>query len=42
VPALAVLDSSGQLLYSQRNAEFESMTKVDPAAVTAFLVEWKG
>jgi thioredoxin 1 len=42
VPALAVLDSSGQLLYSQRNAEFESMTKVDPTAVTAFLVQWKG
>jgi thiol:disulfide interchange protein len=42
VPALAVLDSSGQLVYSQRNAEFEAMGKVDPAAVTAFLLQWKG
>jgi thioredoxin 1 len=42
VPALAVLDSSGQLVYSQRNAEFESMGKVDPASVTAFLLQWKG
>jgi thioredoxin 1 len=42
VPALAVLDSNGQLVYSQRNAEFEAMGKVDPAAVTAFLLEWKG
>jgi thioredoxin 1 len=42
VPALAVLDPSGQLVYSQRNAEFESMGKVDPASVTAFLLQWKG
>jgi thioredoxin 1 len=42
VPALAVLDSSGQLVYSQHNAEFESMGKVDPASVTAFLLQWKG
>jgi thioredoxin 1 len=42
VPALAVLDSSGQLVYSQRNAEFEAMGKVDPTAVTAFLLQWKG
>ncbi len=42
VPALAVLDSSGQLLYSQRNGEFESMGRLDPTAVTAFLLQWKG
>jgi thioredoxin 1 len=42
VPALAVLDASGQLVYSQHNAEFESMGKVDPGAVTAFLLQWKG
>jgi thioredoxin 1 len=42
VPALAVLDASGQLVYSQHNAEFESMGKVDPASVTAFLLQWKG
>jgi thioredoxin 1 len=42
VPALAVLDPSGQVVYSQRSGEFESMRKLDPAAVTAFLLEWKG
>jgi thiol:disulfide interchange protein len=42
VPALAVLESNGQLVYSQRNAEFEAMRKVDSASVTAFLLQWKG
>jgi thioredoxin 1 len=42
VPALAVLDANGQLLYSQRQGEFESMRQLDPAAVTAFLMQWKG
>ena len=42
VPALAVLDATGQLVYSQRNREFEAMRKVDPAAVTQFLLQWKG
>jgi thioredoxin 1 len=42
VPALAVLDPSGQVVYSQRNAEFEAMRKIDPAAVTQFLLQWKG
>ena len=42
VPALAVLTPDGQLVYSQRNAEFESMRKLDSASVTAFLLQWKG
>jgi thioredoxin 1 len=42
VPALAVLDPDGRLVYSQRNAEFEAMRKVDSASVTAFLMHWKG
>jgi thioredoxin 1 len=42
VPALAVLDANGHLLYSQRQGEFESMRQLDPAAVTAFLMQWKG
>ena len=42
VPALAVLDASGQVVYSQRNGEFEAMGKLDPTAVTAFLLQWKG
>jgi thioredoxin 1 len=42
VPALAVLDPSGQVVYSQRNGEFEAMRKMDSASVTAFLQQWKG
>ena len=42
VPALAVLDSRGHLLYSQENGEFESMRRMDPASVTQFLEHWKG
>jgi thiol:disulfide interchange protein len=38
VPALAILDSHGNLLYSEREKEFEHTT---PAAVTAFLQHWK-
>ena len=41
VPALAVLDDSGKLLYSQRTGEFESMRRMDPNTVTTFLVQWK-
>ena len=40
VPALAVLDSSGKLLYAQRNGEFESMRHMDPDSVHQFLVQW--
>lgn len=41
VPALAVLDEHGRLLYSQRSGEFEAMRRMDPAAVTSFLLQWK-
>jgi thiol:disulfide interchange protein len=41
VPALAVLDEHGKLLYSQRTGEFESMRRMDPASVTSFLLQWK-
>jgi thiol:disulfide interchange protein len=40
VPALAVLDSRGRLLYSQRNGEFEAMRSMDPTSVRQFLVTW--
>jgi thiol:disulfide interchange protein len=40
VPALAVLDSDGRLLYSQKNGEFESMRSVDRTSVTDFLRKW--
>lgn len=41
VPALAVLDGSGKILYAQKNAEFEKIHTLDSAAVTAFLQKWK-
>lgn len=41
VPALAVLDSRGKLLYSQRTGEFEAMRRMDPGSVTNFLLQWK-
>jgi thioredoxin 1 len=41
VPAVAVLAATGKLLYSQRSGEFESMRRMDPNAVTKFLVQWK-
>jgi thioredoxin 1 len=41
VPAIAVLSETGKLLYSQKSGEFESMRKIDPSAVTRFLVQWK-
>jgi thioredoxin 1 len=40
VPALAVLDSDGRLLYSQKNGEFESMRSMDRTSVTDFLRKW--
>ncbi|WP_446745488.1 thioredoxin family protein [Silvibacterium acidisoli] len=41
VPALAVLDRQGKLLYSQKAGEFEAMRRMDPASVTNFLNQWK-
>ena len=38
VPALAVIDANGNLLYSEREKEFEHTT---PEAITAFLNRWK-
>ncbi len=41
VPAIAVLSETGKLLYSQKAGEFESMRRMEPSAVTRFLVQWK-
>jgi thioredoxin 1 len=41
VPALAVLSEKGKLLYSQKGGEFEAMRRMEPSAVTTFLVQWK-
>jgi thioredoxin 1 len=42
VPALAVLDQHGHLLYSQKGGEFEAMRGMQSAAVTDFLTHWSG
>jgi hypothetical protein len=41
IPALAVLDSSGKLLYSQKNGEFERARALGPEDLLAFLKKWK-
>ena len=41
IPALAVLNSDGSLLYSQQNGEFEAARSMDPATLIAFLKQWK-
>jgi thiol:disulfide interchange protein len=38
VPALAIIDAQGNLLYAEREKEFERTT---PEAITAFLNRWK-
>jgi len=40
VPALAVLDDGGRVVYAQKNGEFESMRHMDPASVHEFLERW--
>jgi thioredoxin-related protein len=41
VPALAVLDERGKLLYSQKRGEFEAMSRMEMSAVTKFLKQWE-
>ena len=41
VPALAVLDPNGKLVYSQRNGEFEALRRMDVSSVSEFLTKWK-
>jgi thiol:disulfide interchange protein len=41
VPALAVLNEHGKLLFSQQTGQFEAMRKMESSAVTQFLVQWK-
>ena|SRR6185503_1227405 len=42
VPALAVLDGKGAVVYAQKAGEFENMRAMDPASVHDFLVRWQG
>jgi len=41
VPALAVLDRHGKLLYSQKSGEFEAMRHMQSSSVTEWLLRWK-
>jgi thioredoxin 1 len=41
IPALAVLDNTGNLLYSQQGGEFEKARALAPEDVLAFLNKWK-
>lgn len=41
VPAMAVLEPDGKVVFAHRNGEFESMRKMDPAAVADFLSKYK-
>lgn len=41
IPAMAVLSDSGQLLYSQKNGEFESARALGPEDLLEFLNKWK-
>ena len=41
VPALAVLDSHGKLLYSQEQGEFENARSMTFESIKAFFEEWK-
>jgi thioredoxin 1 len=41
VPALAVLDGDGNVVYAQKNGEFEDMRNMKPQDVTNFLNKWK-
>ena len=41
VPALAVLDAHGKLLYSQQTGQFENMRNMSSSDVTEFLNKWK-
>ncbi len=41
VPALAVLNSTGTLLYAQQNKEFETLSATNIQSLTEFLNRWK-
>jgi len=41
IPALAVADSEGRLIVSQKNGEFENARGLTPDALVAFLNQWK-
>jgi Thioredoxin-like len=40
VPSLAVLDSGGKVIYSQKNGEFDDSSRLSPADIIQFLKKW--
>jgi thiol:disulfide interchange protein len=42
VPALAVLDENGKVVYAQRTGQFNDMRHMDAGSVNDFLNRWKG
>ena len=40
VPALAVLEADGRLVFAQKQGEFEAMRELDPSSVGDFLRKW--
>jgi thioredoxin 1 len=42
IPAIAILDSNGKLLYSQKNGEWERARALGPEDLIALLRKWKG
>jgi hypothetical protein len=40
VPSLAVLDSNGKVIYSQKNGEFDDSARLSPADIIGFLKKW--
>jgi hypothetical protein len=41
VPAIAVLEANGTLLYSQKKGEFEAAHRMGPEEIVEFLARWK-
>ena len=41
IPALAVVDSAGKILFSQKHSEFVDARKLTPEDILEFLNEWK-
>jgi hypothetical protein len=42
VPALAILDADGHVIYAQKTGQFNDMRHMDPGSVNEFLNRWKG
>lgn len=41
VPAMAVLDEHGKLLFAQQTGQFKDMSRMQSSSLTDFLVKWK-